>query len=487
VDESATEALSSQERTEDAARPAADSKSAPAAQVGPGHSSWITEGSIPRAVFRLALPTWGAFLSHDLMGMVDMFFVGKLGASAVAAVAMSGAVFGIIIMLGHGITVGTTALVANAFGRGERDTAGHATGQTLSMAAVLSVVVAAAGISLAAAMLRLMGAEPDVVARGTGYLRVVSGGAFAMMVSMSLGATLRGAGDAMTPFRAMTIANVTNAVLDPIFIFGWLGFPALGVVGSAWATLVGRIVGAVLMMRAFISARAIVRLRLRDLRPRAAIMAQICRIGGFASGRMLVRNVAGLLLMRLVAMFGTVPVAAYGIGLRLHMVLFGPTMGFATAAGTMVGQNMGAGQSRRATRSAWIAAGIAMTVAFCITVVFWATAGFLVRVFNNDPEVVWTGTVLLRWFAASFVFLALAIVLGHAMNCAGDTLRPMIITTVALVVTGVPLAYALATLWNSVEGIWVALFTSNVLAGLLSAAVFRRGRWRATSLQRSDG
>jgi len=447
---------------------------------GDGSSGSLTTGSIPRAVVGIALPTWGAFLTHDMMGVVDMFFVGKLGAEAVASVAMSGVMFGIIIMLGQGIAAGTTALVANALGRGDRARAEEVLTQSLIMAGGLSVLVAALGISCARGLLGILGASTEVVAIGAGYLSVVAGGSFTMMLMMVFGAALRAAGDARTPFKAMVIGNVINAILDPIFIFGWLGVPALGVAGSAWATVASRGVALMLMVRVFFGGdHEHFHLHLRALRPRLGPMREIAGMGIFASGRMLLRTVGGLLLMRIVAMFGTVSVAAYGIGMRLQMFVFGPSMGFGTAAAALVGQNLGAGKPARAARAAWLSMAMACGIALCLSVVYCFEGRFLTGIFNDDPEVIEAGANLLRWFGVSFVFLSATFVLCQAMTGAGDTLAPMVIVGVSLVLVGVPLAYGLARLWGSAEGVWASVAFTNIVSGVLSAWAFRRGRWRA--------
>jgi len=439
----------------------------------------LTEGSIPRAIVRIALPTWGAFITHDLLGIVDMFFVGKLGPVAVASVAMSGMMFGIILMVSQGVAAGTMALVANAIGTGNRSRAEDIVGQSLAFAAILAVVVGALGILLADGLLRLLGAAPDVVATGAGYLRIVAGGSITMMLMMVFGAALRAAGDARTPFMAMVLGNVVNAVLDPIFIFGWAGMPALGVPGSAWATLVGRTVALALMVRVFFSGgHEDFHLHAHDLRPRLTELKQIVGIGIFASGRMFLRNVAALLFMRLVALFGTIPVAAYGIAMRLQMLVFGPSMGFGTAAAALVGQNVGAGNPSRAAKSAWVAAGMASALVLCLSVLFWFEGGRLVAVFNNDPQVIAVGANLLRWVSISFFLMTTSFVLSYAMTGGGDTLLPMLIVGASLVLVGVPLAYALARLWSDVQGVWAAMACSNAVAGLLSVWAFRHGRWR---------
>jgi len=445
----------------------------------PSPSSWIVEGSIPKALWRITLPTWGAFVTHDLLGIVDMFFVGKLGKVAVAAVAMSGIIMGIIIMLGQGVTAGTTALVANALGRDDEQAAQESAGQSLVMAAFLSILVAVGGVLLAGPILRLLGASPQVVTEGVPYLRIFAISSFAMLGMMSLGATLRGAGDAVTPFKAMVLGNAVNIVLDPILIFGWLGVPALGVAGSAWATFIGRCTGLIIVLYIFfIAHNGPFRLHVADLRPHFRRIWRILRIGVFASGRMLIRNIAGLLLMRLVAGFGTTAVAAFGITMRVQMVVFGPSMGFGTAAATLIGQNLGAKKPERAEKAGWIATGIAVCISLAIMCVFWAVPARIIAIFNDDPEVISVGVGVLRWLSASFAFMTTAFVLGRAMTGAGDTLSPMLVQAFALLLVGLPLAYGLSSMLESVRGIWMGIFVANVLAGMGLAAVFRWGRWK---------
>ena len=284
----------------------------------------------------------------------------------------------------------------------------------------------------------------------------------------------------------MVAGNIVNAVLDPIFIFGWLGFPALGVTGSAWATMIGRIVGVVILVHAFVTGRTQFDIKRAALAPKPALLGRILNIGVFASVRGLVGNVALLALMRLVAEFGTVPVAAYGIGMRLRMFIMGPSMGFGTAAAALVGQNLGAGQPERARKAGWMSIGLCSIIVLLFAATFFTLGEPIVSLFNTDEQVIMVGAELMRWFSAAFLFMSLALVLGQAMNGAGDTVAPMVVTAIATLGFGVPLAYILAYSWESASGVWVAIAASHVFEGLLFAAAFRLGRWEAVGLKIRD-
>ncbi len=442
-------------------------------------TSTITDGAISRTIWRLAVPTWAAFVCLNFMGVLDMFFVGKLGATAVASVAMGGIMIGIVVMLALGVAMGTTALVANSMGSGDRERAERVTGQGLILAVFMSVLLACIGIPLAPKIIGAMGASPDVVREGSTYLRIVAAGGMPLLVQISLAGALRGAGDAVTPMKALVAAILLNAILDPIMIFGMFGCPALGVAGSAAATVLGRIGGVVVLFIALLSSTgSSLTVGLHHLWPRFDVIGRILRIGVFASGRVLLRNISRLALMRMAAMFGTPAVAAFGICFRLQMFILGPGKGLGTAAATMVGQNLGADKPGRGTRSGWIAAGYGVGIGIIFMIGFWVAPAFLIRVFNRDPEVVATGVSLLRWFAGSFPLLLLGFVLGEAMTGAGDSLRPMLVTGVAQVGIGLPAAGMLASYWNSASGIWAGFFVGNMVVGLLSAVVFYRERWQ---------
>ncbi|MHC4915077.1 MAG: MATE family efflux transporter, partial [Planctomycetota bacterium] len=249
----------------------------------------------------------------------------------------------VIHMLAVGITTGCTAMVARAIGAGDRAGAERAAAQGLAMGLALSALVAGAGVPLAGALLRAMGAEPEVIETGRPYLQIMTGGSAFMVLAFVFGSVLRGAGDARTPLIMVAVANALNIALDPLLIFGLWGFPRLGVAGSSWATITSRAVATgVLAWVFFVRGHRQFHLRPASLRPDMLTIGSILRIGVFGSGQMLIRNISALVVMRIVTVFGTVAVAAYTIGLKLWFMVLMVGIGMGGAAGTLVGQNLGA-------------------------------------------------------------------------------------------------------------------------------------------------
>ena len=460
-----------------------DSQKSPSQPGRPKYSDNILSGNLRQAVLGIAFPTWGAFITHDLMGTVDMLFVGRLGAASIAAVAISGALMGLIFMLSQGVTAGTTALVANAVGRGDQNEAERVTGQSIIMTFIISCAVAMFGAILAEPALRLMGADETIIEAGVWYLRLTMIGALVMMPSMACGAALRGAGDARTPFWAILIGNIANVILDPILIFGLLWMPQLGVAGSAVATVIGRFVGAVVMLQAFTGKSPTIRVESHALVPDFPLMIRIARIGVFAMFRMLARNIAGIVFIRLVTEFGTAATAAYGIGMRLRLFVMGPSMGFGTAAATLIGQNLGAGNEKRARQSGWMSLGICSGFVMLITVIFWVFGHQILGLFTDDPQVVAEGAGFVRWFVSSFVFMSIGMVLGNAMTGAGDAFVPMVISSAALFLVAIPGVWWISAAWQNAEGIWAGLALANLAEALLFIMAFRMGRWVTAGLK----
>ncbi len=439
----------------------------------------ITDGPIVSALVGLSLPMLVGALLQNAQSLIDLFWVGRLGPNAVAAVAMAGTILMLLYPMVMGLSTGTVALVARAMGAGDRTLADAAAGQSLFLSCALGGATAALGWLCSGPLLRLLGAAPDVAAGGEIYLQISFAGSFTVYLLFIGNAALQGAGDAHTPMYVMGLSNLLNLVLDPLFIFGPGPFPRMGVAGAALATVLSQAAAAALALRVLRGGRAGVHARGGHWRPNPALSWRILKIGLPGSGQMLSRSLMSVVLMSVVAACGTAAVAAYGTGLRFHMLILQPAFALGGAAATMMGQNLGAGKPDRAGRAAWAAAWLDAAIMLAFGALLMIGAQPLIRLFSADPEVVATGARYLHVVSPFYVFSAFGIVLARGLNGAGDTLAPMIITILALWGLQVPLAlYLSRVLQPATEGIWYAIAAAFVVQGLLTIAWFQTGRWR---------
>lgn len=327
----------------------------------------LTRGSISTGLLALAAPIVLANIFHSIQSLVDMFFVGKLGAPAVAALGMSGTVMMMLITIFVGLNFATIAMISRAYGAGNYEKASHVAGQCLLITIVGSVLIGIIGYAAAPAMLRVLGAQPEVMELGTGYLRIVLPGIFFLSAMFIITGIFHGTGDAVTPLLLGILTTILNVILNPILIFGHFGFPAMGVRGSAAATIAARVlsfgIGLVVLYRGR------VHVRLHNMVPDRHTMWSFFTIGLPGTLQMGLRMAMNVILVTIVATFGTSVVAAYTVGWRIRMLGLFPSFAFGAAAASMVGQNLGTKRPDRSEKSAIVAAGMAFLAALLIALV----------------------------------------------------------------------------------------------------------------------
>ena len=438
----------------------------------------LTTGSLSKGIWYLALPMIIGYMLQVTFNLVDMFWVGRLGPVALAAVAMSGVVTMILITLIVGVNIGTLALVSRFVGAKDMDSADNAAMQSLIIGFVASVIIGIIGFFLTPPMLKLLGARGDVLILGSGYIRIFYAGLAFVFFMFTISAILRGSGDSVTPTVILAIATGINIVLDPLMIFG-IGFPRMGINGAALATVFSFCIGGIIGLEVLLKGRSHIHLNLRRFKIDFDIIRRIFKIGIPASAQMTMRGFMGAVLMAIVASFGTFAIAAYGVGLRLTMIVMMPGFGFAMAAATMVGQNLGAGHPERGEKSAWLATSYYFIFMVFCAAAFITFARELISIFNKSPEVVQLGIGFLRITSWSFLFIPFGLVIGRAIMGAGDTVPPMIITLISLWFFQIPAAYILAKpLGFGLNGVWYAILAASVLQAVLTTCWFKIGLWK---------
>jgi putative MATE family efflux protein len=443
----------------------------------------LTRGSLHGAIWTLAPAMMLEMGVLNVAQVLDAYWVGQLGSAALAAVTISTTVRWVLNSLANGLGTGGMAVVARRIGAGDEEAAGQATGQTILLGLGASLLLAGLGLAVARPILILMGASAEVLPLGLAYLRVALAGVFTLVLSFITNSILRGAGEARWSMRVLMLSTATTIVLEPVLIFGPGPLPALGVVGSAWAFLLGYGAGLILQIVLLVRGRTRIRIHMGHLRPDLALMKQIVGIALPSTVQMTLRSSSRLAILALVGLYGTFATAGYGVANRLLLMALIPCFGLGNAAGTLVGQNLGAGQPERSERSAWWVSAYAagyMTVAAAVLTLL---APALIGLFDPTPQVVAFGTECLRLVAWSEVASAIAVVLARSFGGAGNTVPAMAGNLISLWGLEVALAFGLSSgLGWGITGVWWGRTLANLANGTLLGLWFRRGGWKQTDV-----
>jgi putative MATE family efflux protein len=443
-----------------------------------GSEQDFTEGSLGRAVLLLAVPMILEMSMESIFGVLDVFFVGRLGASAVAAVGLTESMLVIVFAIAMGLSLSTTAMVARRIGEKDPEAASQTAVQAIALGLLVAIPSGIVGVVYARELLALMGAPAEVAREGAVYTAWILGGNGTILLLFLINAIFRGAGDASLAMRSLALANVVNVVLDPCLIFGLGPFPELGLAGAAIGTTVGRAVGVLYQIRAIAKGPRIVVER-RHLRVQWEVMGRLLRVSAGGIVQFLIATGSWLGLVYILTPFGAGALAGYTIAVRIVVVAILPAWGLCNAAATLVGQNLGAQKPERAERSVWLAGFYNMAFLGLVMVVFVLFAEPLIGVFTPDPAVRALGASCLRIFSYGYMVYAWGMVMVQAFNGAGDTTTPTWINLVCYWMFQIPLAFVLArTLGFGAEGVFWAVPIAEVLIAAAGIVFFRRGTWK---------
>jgi putative MATE family efflux protein len=448
-----------------------------------GTGADYTRIPLRRAVFLLAVPMVLELVLESTFAVVDIFFVAKLGPSAVATVGLTESYLFLLYSIAMGLAMGITALVARRVGEGASEEASVTAAQALWIAVLASVPFALAGIAWARELLALMGADAWTLQHGVGYMQWMLGGNVVILLLFVINAIFRGAGDAAIAMRVLWVANGLNILLDPLLIFGWGPVPGFGVEGAAIATNIGRGTGVLLQLWLLFRGGKHIRIRAAQLAWRAGVAWRIVRTSLGGVGQMIVAMTSWIFLMRILASIGSEAVAGATIAIRVMMFTMMPAWGMSNAAATLVGQNLGARQPERAEASVWQIGRYNMGYLLCIALLFFLLPRELVGVFSSDAQVVAIGAEWLRILSYSLFVYGWWMVSVQAFNGAGDTATPTWINVVFFWLIQIPLAWLLALhLQLGHSGVFWAVFVSETAVGLFTLWLFSRGRWKTVQV-----
>jgi putative MATE family efflux protein len=435
------------------------------------------------SVFRLAWPVMVANLLQTLTTTVDLVMVGHLGAesdAAVGAVGFGAQIIFLFFSVMISVSAGTIALVARSIGANDPAQADHVLKQSLVLGALLSIPLTLFGLLFAEPMLTVFRAAPDVVQLGGAYVRIISLVVFFQFISFLGSAALRGAGDTVTPLWLGVLVNVVNFGINVNLIYGNAVVPRLEVTGAAIGTSISYIVGALVLLAILLRGKGRLRLHLSGDWIHMETVRRIFRIGWPAALEQILLNVAFLVWVVMVTVFGTAVLAAHQIGLRIQSFAFMPGFGFAIAATALVGQNLGAKNPDHAEKSGWEAAKFSVAVMSIIGLGIFALAEPIARAFIGDPVVVAYSILFIRIHAISIPAVGIFFAIDGALRGAGDTRFPLMTSLSGMYLIRIPLGllFAFVLGWGII-GVWIPLVIEYYYRSAVITTHFRRGKWKA--------
>jgi putative MATE family efflux protein len=442
-----------------------------------------TTGSLNRAILLLAVPMVLEMVLESLFAVVDVFWVGRLGANAVATVGLTESMLSLVFSVAMGLSLSTTAMVARRIGEKDPEGAAVAGVQAIALGLMVSVTIGVPCFFYAPTLLRWMGASPEIIATGSGYTRICLGGSCAVLLLFLNNAIFRGAGDAAIAMRLLWVSNIINLVLDPCPIFGWGPFPRLGVTGAALATLIGRSIGVLYQFYRLLKGTERIRILTRQVRLQSDVLFRLVRVSLTGILQFAIAHTSWIGLVRIVSIFGSAALAGYTIGIRIVIFVIMPSWGLSNAAATLVGQNLGAGHPERAEKAVWRTGLYNVIFLGAVGVFFILFAEPVVRLFTHDPEVVPLGAACLRTISYGNLGYAYFMVMMQAFNGAGDTVTPTIVNFFGFWLFEIPLAYWLAIpLHMRSNGAFFSIAIAETAMAIVSAILFKQGRWKTRKI-----
>jgi putative MATE family efflux protein len=437
----------------------------------------LTEGPIFKTLVRLAVPVTVSMVMFTVYLMVDLYFVGRLGPDAVAALSISGNAF--FIHLGFSAVLGTggMALIAQAFGRKDFDYAANVFKQSILMALIIGVIEVAIGLMIAPAYIKFFGGTGKSLEWGIQYFQIFVVSFLFMILLYTVGNCYRGMGNTKTPMLIMLQANLMNILLDPILIFGWLGLPAMGVRGAALASVISQIYALgiygyfILIKSSHIDLKGSWQLNFGIIRKSLFI--------GIPSGMNHFLLAANLMIAyRVISGYGTAALASIGIGFRILQAIYIPVIAVASAMAAIVGQNFGANKYHRITGTfarAWL---ISIMFMLFWTVICRTFPAYLIGIFSNDPDVTRLGVIYLKIFSLGFVMVGTIMVTGAVFQGLGKT-YPILVGAVLDNALFAGLVFTLPVYFSwGIQSIWWIKVTTVVMETAVVAG------WLKGELQR---
>jgi putative MATE family efflux protein len=406
--------------------------------------------------------------------LADLFWVGRLGKEAIAGVGVAGNLTMIVLALTQMLGVGTTALISQAAGRKDQAHAELVFNQSCMMSILIALALGIVGFLSMNAYANSLSADANTAVLAKAYLLWFLPALLLQFPLVSMGSALRATGIVQAPVIFQVISVVLNMVLAPFLIFGWLGFPKLGVTGAALATFISILVADLLIIWYFEKKYHYLRFRFPLFRPQMKIWSAMLRIGVPAGAEFILLFFYIIIVYVIIRNFGPAAQAGFGVGARVMQALFLPVVALSFAVSPVVGQNFGGRRADRVRRSVYSGLGIAAAMMLVLALITWLVPGPMIRFFSNDQNVINFGSDYLRIVAFNFVAAGIVFTSSSMFQGLGNTVPPLLSSVSRLVLFALPALWLSRTPGFDIKLVWYLSVGSQLLQACLNLLLLRR-------------
>ena len=418
-----------------------------------------------KSMWNMALPIIAGMMVQTLFNVVDIMFIGWLGADEVTAVAFVSPLFFIIIGLGVGIGTGATATIAQYIGRKDKINAEKTANQTVLIGFFSTIILTVLGVIYGEDLLFILGADGSILSISYAYLRILTFGLGLVIFSMFFRAVLAGEGETKIPMIIGLIGTVLNLILDPILIFTF----ELGVRGAAFATIISQIVMVLsYLFIIFIKKSTYIQFNLKDLRFDRYILSKIFKIGIPSSLSMLIISFGQVVMNKILVNYSTEAVAAYQIVSRLDMLLFMPILGIAISLTTIVGMFYGSKEFEKLLTVVYYGINRAVIITTMSVIIFFILANNILPVFSSNLLVIDIGVTYLKIIILAYPAVGISVICSRVCQALGQGM-PLLITTITRVIMlTAPMSYYFYLIGKPIEWVWYSQVFAILIAAVIS-------------------
>ncbi|MFP3595388.1 MATE family efflux transporter [Chryseobacterium sp. SIMBA_029] len=442
----------------------------------------LTSGSINRSIFSLAIPMVMELVMESVFVSVNLLIIARLGDQVLALVGITDNYVNFAYAIAVGLGIAAATLTARRAGEKDREGMGQTAQYVIVLAFVFALLIGGLSCYFAAEIVDFLGIKSDIVSTGLPFSRLVFLSIGLVIIRLSINGLFRGAGDADLAMKSLWICHISNILMAVVLVFGLGPVPAFGLMGLAYATVASRLLAVIYQFFILLSNRTSIWIWI-PFTADIPLLKKILKIAFGGLVQYIIPTSSWLIMVKIIATFGTTALAGYIIAQRVASIATMPAWGIGNAAGVLTGQNLGAGNVDRAEKTVWRAGGINMTYLVAVALFWQLAAEPIVKIFTQEPAVAAYAVQYIHVVSMAYLLLGFTMVISRALNAAGNIMQVTLLYIIMFYIIQLPLAYLLGVRFQwELKGIFTAIVSSEIVLAVLFLLIFKNGKWKTIKI-----